>query len=91
MRKRTKKVGITGRFGARYGSTLRKRVRQLLGKKYDKSNKCPKCQTPRIKRISVGIWICKKCGHKFAGGAWEPITPYGRQIHVTVSRLGQKL
>ncbi len=25
-------------------------------------------------RQSVGIWSCGKCGHTFAGGAWEPFT-----------------
>jgi len=27
-----------------------------------------------VTRKSVGIWSCGKCGHTFAGGAWEPFT-----------------
>jgi len=27
-----------------------------------------------VTRQSVGIWSCGKCGHTFAGGAWEPFT-----------------
>ena len=35
---------------------------------------CPVCQYQKVERQSVGIWSCKKCGHTFAGGAWEPFT-----------------
>ena len=28
----------------------------------------------KVTRQSVGIWSCGKCGHTFAGGAWEPFT-----------------
>jgi large subunit ribosomal protein L37Ae len=30
-----------------------------------------------VKRESVGIWKCKKCGHTFAGGAYMPSTKLG--------------
>ena len=34
----------------------------------------PVCQYQKVERQSVGIWVCKKCDHTFAGGAWEPFT-----------------
>jgi len=70
---RTKKVGSTGRFGPRYG----RRVKVVL-KKIEKKQKdlyiCPTCKRKSLKRSSVGIWICKKCKAKFAGGAYTPTT-----------------
>jgi len=30
-----------------------------------------------VKRISVGIWKCKKCGITFTGGAYSPTTKLG--------------
>lgn len=75
---RTKSVGITGKYGARYGSTLRKRVR-MIEERRRKAYRCPKCYTlGRMIRISIGIWKCRKCGYTFAGGAWVPRTELGR-------------
>ena len=76
---RTKKVGITGRFGARYGSTIRKRVREIEEKMIG-PHKCPSCASLKVKRVSVGIWRCSKCGYTFAGGAWIPITNVGKTV-----------
>ncbi len=71
---RTKVVGIAGRYGARYGSTLRKRVRDILEKRYT-PHTCPLCgYKGRVVRISVGLWKCRKCGAVFAGGAYVPRT-----------------
>ena len=42
--------------------------------KRSKKYTCPVCQYQKVERKSVGIWTCKKCGHTFAGGAWEPFT-----------------
>ncbi|MCS7097078.1 MAG: 50S ribosomal protein L37ae [Candidatus Methanomethylicia archaeon] len=66
------KVGPTGRFGARYGATIRARVRDIeLLMRSD--HKCPRCLSiGKVKRISVGIWTCKKCGYTFTGGAYAP-------------------
>lgn len=40
-----------------------------------------------VKRMSVGIWFCGRCGFKFAGGAYTPITKLG-QIAERAARAG---
>ncbi|MHA1505913.1 MAG: 50S ribosomal protein L37ae [Candidatus Asgardarchaeia archaeon] len=70
---RTKKVGSTGRFGAKYGSTVRKRVKAIEVKLRAK-HVCPRCRSPSVKRVAVGIWVCRKCNLKFTGGAYIPKT-----------------
>ncbi len=70
---RTKKAGRAGRFGARYGYTLRQRVAKIE-KNMKTLHKCPNCQTKAVRRLSTGIWDCRKCGHKFTGGAYAPET-----------------
>ena len=75
---RTKVVGIAGKYGARYGATLRKRVK-LIEEKRRAPHRCPRCFTlGKVVRVSVGIWTCKKCGYTFAGGAWVPRTELGK-------------
>ncbi len=76
---RTKIVGPAGRFGARYGSTLRKKAAAIEIKMRSKENRCPFCKTPgRLKRIAFGIWKCRKCGAVFTGGAYVPVTIMGK-------------
>ena len=86
-----KKAGITGKYGARYGSTLRKRTRLILEK--EKGDiKCPKCITKgSIHRISTGIWHCKKCGVKFTGGAYYIETPRGAESFRIAKRKQREL
>jgi ribosomal protein L37AE/L43A len=40
-------------------------------------HKCPSCGFTRVKRKSVGVWLCKKCGFTFTGGAYTPTTKLG--------------
>ena len=73
---KTRKVGPAGSFKARYGSTLRKRwARVVVAMRAP--HKCPRCETRAVKRVSVGVWKCKKCGLVFAGGAYVPYTKTG--------------
>jgi large subunit ribosomal protein L37Ae len=74
---RTKKVGSTGRFGARYGAKLRRRVLDIE-KKRNEPTRCPACATRALKRQAVGLWKCKKCDLLFAGGAYVPFTDAGK-------------
>ena len=71
MAKRTKKVLVTGNLGARYGSGIRKRV-LWLEKTRREVYRCEKCTSTNIKRVASGIWVCMKCGNKFAGSAYVP-------------------
>jgi len=79
MVKRTKKVGPAGRLGSRYGVKARTRVRnvELVQKA---KHKCPSCGHIKVKRISTSIWQCRKCGIKFAGGAYTPKTEAGQML-----------
>ncbi|MHA2271151.1 MAG: 50S ribosomal protein L37Ae [Candidatus Hodarchaeales archaeon] len=83
---KTKKVGSTGRFGTRYGSTLRKRTLRVE-QELKVWHKCPSCSSSRVKRASIGIWICRFCGHKFTGGAYSPETAPGKTAMRTAKRL----
>jgi large subunit ribosomal protein L37Ae len=68
---RTKKVGSTGRFGPRYGLTIKRKLADI-----ESDNKtrwlCPSCCKHSVRKVSVGIWLCRKCGAKFAGKAYKP-------------------
>lgn len=76
MARRTKKVGITGRWGPRYGTLVRYRVKKIESYKTD-AQKCPKCENRTISRKSVGLWSCRKCGATFTGGAYTLTTTQG--------------
>ena len=61
----------TGRFGPRYG-TRGKKVVAAMEVRQCKPGPCPYCEREALSRIAAGIWTCKKCGVKFAGGAYTP-------------------
>ncbi|MCK4222674.1 50S ribosomal protein L37ae [Candidatus Bathyarchaeota archaeon] len=83
---RTKKIGLAGGFKARYGTTVRKRFVEVTTESR-RRHRCPKCNRLSIKRQSVGIWSCKKCGFTFTGGAYSPSTKLG----VTAKRAAKRL
>ena len=70
MTSKTKKSKSAGRFGARYGKTVRARL-VAVEEKQRKKQKCPLCGRLGVKRLSKGIWKCKKCNKKFASDAYH--------------------
>ena len=72
MSKRTEKAGTSGKFGARYGVVVRNRVKTIEAHQ-KKSHECPVCHHDSVKRVSSGIWYCKRCGTKFAAEAYSPV------------------
>ena len=83
---RTYKVGPSGSFGARYGTVARKRYATLITG-LRTPHECPQCHIIAVKRMSVGVWLCRSCGFKFAGGAYTPKTKLG-EIAERASRAG---
>jgi large subunit ribosomal protein L37Ae len=61
-------LGSSARFGVRYGVSVRRRIDEIESKQKQKQH-CIFCMGI-AKRISKGIWVCKKCGKKFAGHAY---------------------
>jgi len=83
---RTYKVGPSGSFGARYGTVARKRYSTIMTE-LRAAHECPQCHISAVKRLSVGVWLCNRCGFKFAGGAYAPTTKLG-EIAERASRAG---
>lgn len=90
MERRTVKVGVTGKFGTRYGAKLRKQVKAIeILQKTDYV--CPFCGKNSIKRYAVGIWRCKACRRNIAGGAWEFSTSAAQTAKTTINRLKKEV
>ncbi len=82
-----KKLKSAARFGARYGLKIRRvvdRIEALSRAKYE----CPNCFKKTLKRESAGIWICRSCGYKMAGGAYQPFTDASK-IMETIFKRGE--
>ena len=86
MGKRTKKVGITGKYGTRYGSTLRKLLRKIEVSQHS-TYRCAFCGKDSFKRTCAGIWHCKSCRKTIAGGAYTLSTASAITVRSTIGRL----
>ena len=69
MTSKTKKARAAGRFGARYGKSVRSKLSNVESKQRIKQ-KCPYCKKLGVKRLSKGIWKCSKCDKKFASNTY---------------------
>lgn len=83
---RTKKVGLTGKYGTRYGSSLRKQMKKIELLQHAKYL-CTFCGKTATKRTCVGIWKCRKCKRKLVGGAWSLTTGTALAAKSTILRL----
>jgi large subunit ribosomal protein L37Ae len=86
MAKRTKKVGIVGKYGTRYGSTLRKLVKKVEVSQHS-TYRCVFCGKDSVKRTCVGIWECRTCRKVVAGGAYTLSTPSAVTVRSNIARL----
>lgn len=86
MAKRTKKVGIVGKYGTRYGASLRKQVKKMEVSQHSKYT-CSFCGKEAMKRTCVGIWKCSKCSKTVAGGAYVYSTTTAATVRSTIRRL----
>ena len=75
MPRKKKSYGL--RLRTRGGAAVRKRWTRVMST-MKRPHKCPSCASRSVKRVSVGIWSCTKCGYLFAGGAYQPVTKLGQ-------------
>ncbi len=83
---RTKtKLESASRYGARYGSPLKKKIKEI--ERIQKTKQvCPQCGRKSLKRKGYSIWQCSKCKTKLAGGAYKPTTSSGREAKRVVRK-----
>mmetsp|Transcript_29522 Transcript_29522/g.21343 ORF Transcript_29522/g.21343 Transcript_29522/m.21343 type:complete len:95 (-) Transcript_29522:51-335(-) len=88
MGNHTKKVGICGKYGTRYGATLRKVIKKMEVTQHSKYN-CAFCGKDAVKRQATGIWKCLRCKKTMAGGAYVLSTAAATTVRTAVSRLAK--
>ncbi|KAI9294051.1 AOX-domain-containing protein [Neoconidiobolus thromboides FSU 785] len=84
--KRTKKVGVVGKYGTRYGASLRKQIKKMEITQHAKYT-CTFCGKDSVKRRAVGIWECRGCKKVLAGGAWTVSTTAAATVRSATRRL----
>lgn len=66
LRKAQKVIDITVGYGKRIREAVSEAKRKTASR-----YKCPSCSRVAVRRKAAGVWLCKKCGTKFASGAYE--------------------
>jgi len=70
MGAKTKKIKAAGKFGAGYGTLVRKEYNAIEAVQR-KRQQSPFHPRGRVKRLAAGIWKCLKTGKVFAGPAYS--------------------
>lgn len=78
--------GIVGKYGTRYGASLRKVVKKQEVSQHSKFL-CDFCGKYSMKRTAVGIWGCTACKKQKAGGAYVLNTSAAVTVRSTIRRL----
>nr|VZI02779.1 unnamed protein product [Spirometra erinaceieuropaei]VZI38888.1 unnamed protein product [Spirometra erinaceieuropaei] len=86
MAKRTKKVGIVGKYGTRYGASLRKTVKKIEISQHA-TYTCNFCGKEALRRQAAGIWSCKGCRKVVAGGAYVCSTTAAATTRAAIRRM----
>lgn len=82
-------AGIVGKYGTRYGASLRKVVKKTEVSQHSKFF-CDFCGKYGMKRQAVGIWCCKGCNKTKAGGAYSLNTGGSVTVRSTIRRLREQ-
>jgi large subunit ribosomal protein L37Ae len=51
---------------------------ETIEEKMHEKHRCPQCGRNSVERVATSIWRCRKCGTRFAGGAYIPETASGK-------------
>lgn len=84
MSKRKSK-NFVGRLGVKYGRTVRGKLGQIEAA-MKRKHRCQSCGSMTVKRVSVGLWKCSKCGYTFAGAAYTPTSSLGDTAKRSVAK-----
>lgn len=85
------KTGSAGRFGSRYGTRVRERVRSVE-ENMKGYHRCPECESKKVKRVGSGIWECDRCGAKFTAKAYaRTVTPIEKEIASEAEEVPEEL
>eukprot|EP00483_Globobulimina_turgida_P002211 UN02213 len=86
MARRTKKVGIVGKYGTRYGASLRKQIKKIEISQRGRY-RCQFCGKSKMRRQVVGIWHCRPCNKTITGGAYSLSTEVASSTRSVIRRL----
>ena len=79
-----------GKYGTRYGSSLRKQVKKMEISQHSKYV-CMFCGKNAVRRSAAGIWKCNGCKKVYAGGAYSLHTGGAVTIRSTIRRLREQI
>merc|ERR1712138_106002 len=82
---KNEEVGIVGKYGTRYGASLRKMVKKMEVTQHMRHT-CTFCGKESMKRAATGIWTCKPCSRTVAGGAYNYSTVAAANVRSFIRR-----